>query len=183
MKITRLEIIKLSQPYSREQAWRFSGGKVDVWNTTLVRLTAEDGTIGLGEIGDGHFVPEAAEAMACFYGRMLQDLSVFDTNLLYDRLYKAGHFWGRRGLALDGRRGRRLHLGELYLYRLRRADAHADLAADALGRVEVDAAAEVLGRRGGRERVAARRRLLEQVLDDFAEDSRGFFHGVILICT
>lgn len=100
MNIQKLEVIKLSQPYGREQAWRFSGGKVDVWNTVLVRLTADDGTTGLGEIGDGHFVPEAAESLARFCARMLGDLSVFDTNLLCDRLYKAGHFWGRRGLAL-----------------------------------------------------------------------------------
>jgi L-alanine-DL-glutamate epimerase-like enolase superfamily enzyme len=100
MKIAKLEIIKLSQPYGREQAWRFSGGKVDVWNTVLVRLTAEDGTTGLGEISDGHFVPDAAEALGTFCARMLGDLSVFDTTLLYDRLYKAGHYWGRRGLAL-----------------------------------------------------------------------------------
>lgn len=100
MKISRLEIIKLSQHYGRQQAWKFSGGRVDVWNTVLVRLTAEDGTTGLGEIGDGHFVPDAAEALAAFCARMLKDLSVFDTNLLVDRLYKAGHFWGRRGLAL-----------------------------------------------------------------------------------
>jgi L-alanine-DL-glutamate epimerase-like enolase superfamily enzyme len=31
---------------------------------------------------------------------MLADLSVFDTNLLSDRLYKAGHYWGRGGLAI-----------------------------------------------------------------------------------
>lgn len=100
MKICKLEVLKLSQPYQRQQAWRWSGGKVDVWNTVLVRLTAEDGTTGLGEIGDGHFVPDVAESLAVFCSRMLKDLSVFDTNLLCDRLYKAGHFWGRRGLAL-----------------------------------------------------------------------------------
>jgi L-alanine-DL-glutamate epimerase-like enolase superfamily enzyme len=100
MKIAKLEIIKLSQPYGKDQRWKFSGGKVDVWNIVLVRLTAEDGTTGLGEIGDGHFVPEVAESLARFCWRMLADLSVFDTNLLYDRLYKSGHFWGRRGLAI-----------------------------------------------------------------------------------
>ncbi len=100
MNIRKLEVIKLSQPYGTRQAWKWSGGRVDVWNTVLVRLTAEDGTTGLGEIGDGHFLPDVAEAMATFCGRMLKDLSVFDTNLLIDRLYKAGHFWGRRGMAL-----------------------------------------------------------------------------------
>lgn len=100
MKIAKLEIIKLSQPYQKDERWKFSGGKVDVWNIVLVRLTAEDGTTGLGEIGDGHFVPEVAESLARFCWRMLADLSVFDTNLLYDRLYKSGHFWGRRGLAI-----------------------------------------------------------------------------------
>lgn len=100
MNIKSLDIIKLSQPYGENERWKFSGGRVDVWNTVLVRLTAEDGTTGLGEIGDGHFIPDVAEALARFCSRMLSDLSVFDTNLLYDRLYKAGHFWGRRGLAL-----------------------------------------------------------------------------------
>lgn len=100
MKITKLEVIKLSQPYGEGQRWKFAGGKVELWNVVLVRLTAEDGTTGLGEIGDGHFIPDVAEALAKFCSRMLSDLSVFDTNLLYDRLYKAGHFWGRRGLAI-----------------------------------------------------------------------------------
>ncbi len=100
MNIAKLEIVKLSQPYGADEQWRFSGGRVDVWNTVLVRLTAEDGTTGLGEIGDGHFLPDTTETLARFYGRMLGDLSVFDTNLLCDRMYRAGHFWGRRGLAL-----------------------------------------------------------------------------------
>ena len=100
MNIKTIEIIKLSQPYGENERWRFAGGSVDVWNTVLVRLVAENGTTGLGEIGDGHFIPDAAEALAKFCARMLGDLSVFDTTLLHDRLYKAGHFWGRRGLAL-----------------------------------------------------------------------------------
>lgn len=100
MRIAKFDVIKLSQAYGDQERWKFSGGRVDVWNTVLVRLTAEDGTTGLGEIGDGHFIPETAESLALFCSRMLGDLSVFDTNLLYDRLYKAGHFWGRRGLPL-----------------------------------------------------------------------------------
>lgn len=100
MRIAKLDVIKLSQAYGDQERWKFSGGKVDVWNTVLVRLTTEDGTTGLGEIGDGHFIPDTAESLAIFCSRMLGDLSVFDTNLLYDRLYKSGHFWGRRGLPL-----------------------------------------------------------------------------------
>lgn len=100
MDITDIRIIKLSKVYSPEDQWQFSGGHVKTWNTCLVQLTAEDGTTGLGEIGDGHFVPDVAERLALFKRRMLRRVSVFDTNLIYDRLYKAGHFWGRRGLAV-----------------------------------------------------------------------------------
>ena len=71
MRITGVRAVLLSYVYREDQVWKWSGGKVDVWNTCLVEVRTDEGITGLGEAGDGHFVPEAAAALISHFRPML----------------------------------------------------------------------------------------------------------------
>lgn len=100
MKITKVEPILLSYEYKPEEQWGWSGGEVKVWHTSLVRVWTDEGIYGLGEMGTGHYIPEAAKAICQFLERSLLGQNPFETNVLFDRMYKLGTNWGRRGIAM-----------------------------------------------------------------------------------
>jgi L-alanine-DL-glutamate epimerase-like enolase superfamily enzyme len=100
MKITGVRAVLLSYVYSEDEVWKWSGGKVDVWNTCLVELRTDEGLTGLGEAGDGHFVPEAAAALVAHFRPMLIGSNPLEVDALAERMTKASTFWGRRGVAV-----------------------------------------------------------------------------------
>lgn len=100
MKITKVEPILLSYEYKPDEQWGWSGGEVKVWHTSLVRVWSDDGIYGLGEMGTGHYIPEAAEAVCNFLAGTLIGQDPFEINVLFDKMYKLGANWGRRGIAM-----------------------------------------------------------------------------------
>jgi L-alanine-DL-glutamate epimerase-like enolase superfamily enzyme len=100
MKITALKPILLSYEYTDDEVWGWSGGSVRVWNTALVQVFTDEGIVGLGEMGTGHYVPEAARAIAKFLEPTLLGLDPFEIEVLYSKMYKLGANWGRRGIAM-----------------------------------------------------------------------------------
>ncbi len=100
MKITKVEPILLSYEYKPEEAWGWSGGEVKVWHTSLVRVWADNGEYGLGEMGTGHYIPEAAKAICEFLAKTLIGQDPFEIEVLQSRMYKLGANWGRRGIAM-----------------------------------------------------------------------------------
>ncbi len=100
MKITRVEPILLSYKYKPDEQWGWSGGEVKVWHTSLVRVWTDEGMYGLGEMGTGHYIPEAARAVCNFLEKTLIGADPFEINVLFERMYKLGANWGRRGIAM-----------------------------------------------------------------------------------
>jgi L-alanine-DL-glutamate epimerase-like enolase superfamily enzyme len=100
MKITSVRPILLSYVYSEDQVWKWSGGKVDVWNTCLVEVQTDEGLTGLGEAGDGHFVPEAAAALVAHFRATLVGADPREVDVLHHRMTMASTYWGRRGVAV-----------------------------------------------------------------------------------
>ena len=100
MKITKVEPILLSYEYKPDEKWGWSGGEVKVWHTSLVRVWTDEGLYGLGEMGTGHYIPEAAKAVCEFLSKTLIGQDPFNINVLFDRMYKLGANWGRRGIAM-----------------------------------------------------------------------------------
>lgn len=100
MKITEVRPILLSQVYTDDEVWGWSGGEVRVWNTTLVQVFTDKGVYGLGEMGTGHYLPEAAKAICEAISPMLIGKDPFEIEVLQRKLYKLGANWGRRGLAM-----------------------------------------------------------------------------------
>jgi len=100
MKITGVRAVLLSYVYSESEVWKWSGGKVDVWNTCLIELKTDEGITGLGEAGDGHFVPEAAAALVAHFQPMLIGSNPLEVDTLHQRMMMASTYWGRRGVAV-----------------------------------------------------------------------------------
>ncbi len=100
MKITRVEPILLSYEYKPEEQWGWSGGSVQVWHTALVRVHTDEGIVGVGEMGTGHYIPEAAKAVCEFLEKTLIGQDPFQIDVLFSRMYKLGANWGRRGIAM-----------------------------------------------------------------------------------
>lgn len=100
MKITKVEPILLSYRYTPDEQWGWSGGEVKVWHTSLVRVWTDEGMYGLGEMGTGHYIPEAAKAICEFLEKTLVGSDPFGINVLFERMYKLGANWGRRGIAM-----------------------------------------------------------------------------------
>jgi len=100
MKITALKPILLSYQYGKDEAWGWSGGEVQVWNTTLVEVQTDEGITGLGEMGTGHYMPEACREIAQFLEKTVIGCDPFEINVIYEKLYRLGANWGRRGIAM-----------------------------------------------------------------------------------
>ncbi|MBP5661976.1 MAG: mandelate racemase/muconate lactonizing enzyme family protein [Clostridia bacterium] len=100
MKITKVEPILLSYRYQENEKWGWSGGEVKVWHTSLVRIWSDEGIYGLGEMGTGHYIPEAAKAICEFLTPTLIGQDPFQIDVLFSRMYKLGANWGRRGIAM-----------------------------------------------------------------------------------
>lgn len=100
MKITQVKPILLSYEYSRDEVWGWSGGSVQVWNTALVQLFTDEGVTGLGEMGTGHYIPEAAREICAFLEPTLVGQDPFKIDVLFNKMYKLGANWGRRGIAM-----------------------------------------------------------------------------------
>jgi D-arabinonate dehydratase/D-galactarolactone cycloisomerase len=100
LKITEVRPLLLSQVYTPEEVWGWSGGEVRVWHSTLVQVFTDKGIYGLGEMGTGHYLPEAARAICDAISPMLIGQDPFEIEVLQRRLYRLGANWGRRGIAM-----------------------------------------------------------------------------------
>ncbi|MDD6884067.1 MAG: mandelate racemase/muconate lactonizing enzyme family protein [Eubacteriales bacterium] len=100
MKITGVKPVLLSYEYKKDEAWGWSGGSVQVWHTALVRVFTDEGIEGLGEMGTGHYIPEGAEAICRFLEQTLLGQDPMEIDVLFQKMYKLGANWGRRGLAM-----------------------------------------------------------------------------------
>ena len=100
MKITALNPILLSYKYEKDEIWGWSGGEVRVWNTTLVEIETDEGITGLGEMGTGHYMPEASREITHFLEKTVIGCDPFEINVIYEKLYRLGANWGRRGIAM-----------------------------------------------------------------------------------
>lgn len=100
MKITEVRPLLLSQVYTDDEVWGWSGGQVRVWHSALVQIFTDKGIYGLGEMGTGHYLPEAARSICDAISPMLIGQDPFEIEVLQRKLYRLGANWGRRGLAM-----------------------------------------------------------------------------------
>ena len=100
MKITALKPILMSHKYKEDEIWHWSGGSVQVWNTALVEVQTDEGITGIGEMGTGHYMPEVSRDIAKFLEKTIMGCDPFEINVIFEKLYRLGANWGRRGIAM-----------------------------------------------------------------------------------
>ena len=61
LRIANVETVLLSYRYTEEELWKWSGGATRQRNAVLVRITTDNGIVGVGEIGESAFLPRAVE--------------------------------------------------------------------------------------------------------------------------
>ncbi len=67
-------------------------------SAAFILLETDTEHVGLGETYAGYFVPEMIPAIVDFYAPILQAGNPLDIDLLFQRMFLAGKFWGRVGL-------------------------------------------------------------------------------------
>lgn len=99
MKITDVETILLCYRYEQDEKWKWSGGATLQRNCVLVRITADDKYIGLGEIGESAYLPRAVENMIeTRFKPMLLGEDPFNIEKIWRKLYIQSAHYGRRGV-------------------------------------------------------------------------------------
>lgn len=91
MKITELSFIALAAPVAPGKAYGMSKALATGRASTLVRLTLEDGTQGVGEAWG---MPAVNKAYEGFFADYLQGANVFDIEHVYDRILARHYHFG-----------------------------------------------------------------------------------------
>lgn len=101
LRISDVETILMSYRYSEKEAWKWSGGATRQRNAVLVRITTENGIVGIGEIGESAFLPRAIEKIIeCRLKPMLIGEDPFNIEKLLQKLFTRSAHWGRKGVAV-----------------------------------------------------------------------------------
>jgi D-galactarolactone cycloisomerase len=95
--IEKCELLLLSKRYTADQVWGWPGGRYGGWTSAFVRLTADDGTVGYGEIGDGLNTPELVDTMLRRAATMVVGLPA-EPRAVLERLTRGAPGWGHGGL-------------------------------------------------------------------------------------
>lgn len=96
-RIVNAEFLLLSSKYTEAEIWRWPGGEYRGWTTAFVRLTADSGETGLGEIGDGLNTPLLIPPLYDRAARLVTGLSV-SPRVVRDTLARSAPGWGAAGL-------------------------------------------------------------------------------------
>lgn len=95
--IISCELELLSRRYTPDQYWTWPGGRYEGWTSAFVRLTADDGTVGYGEIGDGLNVRDMIRpAFEWVAERVVGEPA--EPRGIIERLTRAAPGWGHGGL-------------------------------------------------------------------------------------
>jgi L-alanine-DL-glutamate epimerase-like enolase superfamily enzyme len=100
MKIANIEVFFLRYEYPSELQYEFTGGRVEVMDLALVRVTGESGEYGLGELTFGQFAYEPIVGLVAHFERLLKGHPVAEVTRGWDIMYRASAFWNRAGLGI-----------------------------------------------------------------------------------
>jgi L-alanine-DL-glutamate epimerase-like enolase superfamily enzyme len=98
MRIASVETVLLSYAFPEGGGLVWSGGTLPGFTAGLVRLTTDDGLVGVGESYAGFFAPEVMSAIVDFYRPMLVGQDPSDIGALWQSCYTRSLYWGRTGI-------------------------------------------------------------------------------------
>jgi L-alanine-DL-glutamate epimerase-like enolase superfamily enzyme len=100
MKIAAVEVFFLRYEYPEHLQYRFVGGRVETLDLALVRVSAESGEYGLGELTFGQFTYEPIVGLVKHFERLLAGHPIVEINRAWELMYRSSAFWNRAGLGI-----------------------------------------------------------------------------------
>ncbi|HMN84810.1 MAG TPA: mandelate racemase/muconate lactonizing enzyme family protein [Bauldia sp.] len=100
MRIAAIEVFFLRYDYPEDLKYRFIGGRVEALDVAVVRVTAESGEYGIGELTFGQFTYEPIVGLVTHFGRLLAGHPVERITHAWEIMYLSSAFWNRAGLGI-----------------------------------------------------------------------------------
>lgn len=99
--ICDVETILLSYRYGDDELWQWSGGTTLQRNAVLVKITTNEGIVGIGEIGESAYLPRSVQLIVeeQFKGLLIGE-DPLDIERLWEKMYVRSSHWGRKGVVI-----------------------------------------------------------------------------------
>jgi L-alanine-DL-glutamate epimerase-like enolase superfamily enzyme len=100
VKITKVEAFFLRYRYPAHLSYRFAAGRVENLDAALIRVTADNGEYGLGEVTFGTHTYEPILGVTAHFNRVLEGFPVREINRAWETMYQNSRFWNRYGVGI-----------------------------------------------------------------------------------
>ena len=100
VKVAKVEAFFLRYPYPSHLSYRFAAGLVENLDAALLRVTADNGEYGLGEVTFGTHTYEPVLGVTAHFNRVLEGFPVREINRAWETMYQNSRFWNRYGIGI-----------------------------------------------------------------------------------
>ena len=81
-------------------SYRFAAGVVENLDAALIRVMADNGEYGLGEVTFGTHTYEPVLGLAAHFNRLLEGFPAREINRAWETMYQESRFWNRYGIGI-----------------------------------------------------------------------------------
>jgi L-alanine-DL-glutamate epimerase-like enolase superfamily enzyme len=100
VKIAKIEPIFLRYRYPAHLSYRFAAGVVENLDAALIRVMADNGEYGLGEVTFGTHTYEPVLGLTAHFKRVLEGFPAREINRAWETMYQESRFWNRYGIGI-----------------------------------------------------------------------------------
>ena len=100
VKVAKVEAFFLRYRYPSHLTYRFAAGVVENLDAALIRVTADNGEYGLGEVTFGTHAYEPVLGVTAHFNRVLEGFPVREINRAWETTYQNSRFWNRYGIGI-----------------------------------------------------------------------------------
>ncbi len=100
VKVAKVEAFFLRYRYPSHLSYRFAAGLVENLDAALLRVTADNGEYGLGEVTFGTHTYEPVLGVTAHFNRVLEGFPVREINRAWETMYQNSRFWNRYGIGI-----------------------------------------------------------------------------------
>jgi L-alanine-DL-glutamate epimerase-like enolase superfamily enzyme len=100
VKVAKVETFFIRYRYPSYLSYRFAAGLVENLDAALVRVTADNGEYGLGEVTFGTHTYEPVLGVTAHFNRVLEGFPVREINRAWETMYQNSRFWNRYGIGI-----------------------------------------------------------------------------------
>ena len=136
LRIAKIEPLFLRYPFPAALGYRHAGGLVENMDAALIRVTADTGEYGLGEVTFGQHTHEPVVGLVEHFNRLLDGFPIEQINRSWELMYQSSRFWNRQGIGMAVMGGINIALHDL-LGKLMRLPVYQLLGGLARSRIRV----------------------------------------------